>query len=98
MKIKAALYANGNEDKLLQMAVDAFKPDLKTITGHCTECYEEVSVSFIDYKENGTVIHNVPAYVCRSCNHTSMNFFLMGALSEVMESLPEKEADFSQLV
>ena len=98
MQIKAALFTNGDEEKLLQLAIEAYKPTWETKSGVCTECHEEVPVSLIDFQENGVTIHHVPACVCRKCGNTTMNFFLAGTLSEIANDSLSKEIEFSELI
>ena len=98
MQIKAALFANGDEEKLLQLAIKAYKPTWENKNGLCPECHEDVPVSLIDYQENGVTIHHVPAYVCSKCGHTTINFFLAGTLSEIAYDSLSKEIEFSELI
>ncbi|MCY0870736.1 YgiT-type zinc finger protein [Alicyclobacillus sp. SP_1] len=91
LRLKAALWAHGDESLLLERSITAYQEPIydlpETVT--CSECGHTLSVRGTDYPvpERNVVIRDVPFGYCEHCNTLTGSLFLMAALDAYAEQM-----------
>ncbi|MCL6441869.1 MAG: hypothetical protein K6T83_00140 [Alicyclobacillus sp.] len=91
LALKAALWTNGNERKLLERAVFAYTEETYRLPESmvCSECGRTLPVQPTDFAvpEHGVTFRYVPLAYCEQCNTQIGSLYLMSALERLAEQL-----------
>jgi uncharacterized protein with PIN domain len=89
LALKAALWTNGNERKLLEKAVCAYAEETYRLPEEmvCSGCSRTLPVKPADFKvpERNVTFRDVPMAYCEQCNTQTGSLFLMAALEQLAE-------------
>lgn len=91
LRLKAAVWTNGNEQLLLERAVISYQQSGYSLPQNvaCSQCGQTIPVSGTDYPvpERNVVIHNAPFGYCEHCHTLTGSLFLMAALDAYAEQM-----------
>lgn len=91
LALKAALWTNGNEQKLVERAIGAYAEQTNQLPESvtCSGCHRTLPVKPTTFTVSASKVtfHDVPLAYCDTCNTQTGSLFLMGALEEIAEQL-----------
>ena len=91
LALKAALWTNGNEQKLVERAIGAYVEQTNQLpeTATCSGCHRTLPVKPTTFTagQSKVTFLDVPLASCEECNTQTGSLFLMAALEEIAEQM-----------
>ncbi|MHB1681482.1 MAG: hypothetical protein ACYCYO_01460 [Bacilli bacterium] len=87
--LKAALWTNGNEQKLLDKALREYREDIPLMKQvYCAKCGQEAKEILADFETaSGVTIAHVPTIVCDHCGNKAWRLFVIAELERMAEHM-----------